>query len=282
MAATAAHRARMRQMKFDTITVHGLYGMEAALQNQGSIIEPGYLSAAQHFENSNHMEAALAYLMPSWTYARIANPTQGYLEETLALMEGYGFNGEVSAVATSSGMSAVFMATNPFLALDEDARAQNGQKKRQMNIVVSAKCYGGSFMLFQERYARERGIELRWVRDPLNLEEWATQIDDQTRFVFGEMPSNPSIDVFDIPAVATLAHARQAPLIVDSTVATPALLRPLALGADIVVHSVSKSMATSGFAIAGAVVARHDIVSKFGPDEMRANFAMYVKLLPVP
>jgi O-acetylhomoserine/O-acetylserine sulfhydrylase-like pyridoxal-dependent enzyme len=113
-AAAAAHRARMRSMKFDTIAVHGMYGMEAALQNQGSIIEPGYLSAAQHFENSNHMEAALAYLMPSWTYSRIANPTQGYLEETLALMEGYGFDGDVSAVATSSGMSAVFMATNPF------------------------------------------------------------------------------------------------------------------------------------------------------------------------
>jgi O-acetylhomoserine/O-acetylserine sulfhydrylase-like pyridoxal-dependent enzyme len=135
-------------------------------------------------------------------------------------------------------------------------------------------------MLFQERYARERGIELRWVRDSLNLDEWAAAIDEHTRFVYGEMPSNPSIDLFDIPAVAELAHAFEAPLIVDSTVATPALLRPLSLGADIVIHSVSKSMATSGFAIAGAVVARHDIVSKIGPEEMRANFAMYVKLLP--
>ena len=81
----------MRTKKFDTIAVHGLYNMEAALANQGSIIEPGYLSTSQHFENSDHMEAALAYLMPSWTYARIANPTQHYLEETLALLESYGY-----------------------------------------------------------------------------------------------------------------------------------------------------------------------------------------------
>jgi len=101
-ADMAAHRAKMRQKKFDTIAVHGLYSMQTALANQGSIIEPAYFSASQHFENSDHMEASLAYLMPSWTYSRIANPTLGYLEETLALLEGYGFDGEVSACATGS------------------------------------------------------------------------------------------------------------------------------------------------------------------------------------
>ena len=117
-ADESAQRAIMRRMKFDTIAVHGLYGMSAALDNQGSIIEPAYLSTSQHFENSDHMEASLAYLMPSWTYSRIANPTVHYLEETLALMEGYGFDGEVSACATASGMAAVFMATNPFVVQD--------------------------------------------------------------------------------------------------------------------------------------------------------------------
>ncbi len=271
-AAQTAHRARMRQMKFDTIAVHGMYGMEAALANQGSIVEPGYFSSAQHFENSDHMEASLAYLMPSWTYSRIANPTVHYLEETLALMEGYGFEGKVSACATASGMAAVFMATNPFLTTAEgDGRA---------NIVVSAKCYGGTFMLFQERYQAERGIEVRWVRHALDLDEWDSLIDENTRFVFGEMPSNPTLAVMDIAAIAELAHAQEIPFIVDSTVATPALMRPLNHGADIVVHSVSKSMATSGFAIAGALAARHDIPSQVGPPEMRANFALYVKLLP--
>ncbi len=278
-AAAAAHRAAMRGKRFDTIAVHGIYGMDAARANQGSILEPAYLSPAQHFENSDHMEAALAYLMPSWTYTRIANPTLHYLEETLALLEGYGFAGETSACATASGMAAVFMATNPFLA-EEPAAGHGRHAGRRINIVASARCYGGTFMLFSQRYAAERGVDVRWVADPLDLDQWAESIDDDTRLVYGEMPSNPGLAVFDIAAVAALAHAVDAPLIVDSTVATPALMRPLQHGADIVVHSVSKSMASSGFAIAGAVIARHDLPSKVGPPEMRANFAQYVKLLP--
>ncbi|RME76477.1 MAG: O-acetylhomoserine aminocarboxypropyltransferase/cysteine synthase [Chloroflexi bacterium] len=269
--ALAARRAAMRQKKFDTIAVHGVYDADAALANQGSIIEPVYLSTAQHFENSDHLEAALAYLMPSWTYTRIANPTQTYLEETLALLEGYGCKGNVSALATGSGMSAIFLATQPFLSQETG---------HQMNIVASARCYGGTFMLFHQRYGVERGVEVRWVRDPLNLDEWAAHIDANTRFVYGEMPSNPGLSVFDIAAVANLAHQHSLPLIVDSTVATPALMRPLQHGADIVVHSLSKSMTSTGMAIAGAVIARHNIPSRVGPDEMRQNFALYVKLLP--
>lgn len=266
----ARRREVVRARRFDSIAVHGMYDMEAALANQGSIIEPAYLSSAQHFENSDHMEAALAYLMPSWTYSRIANPTQHYLEQTLALLEGYGFDGETSAVATSSGMAAIFMATNPFLA----------QPDPRMNFVASAKCYGGTFMLFAERYGNERGIDVRWVRDSLDLEEWASRIDAGTRFVYGEMPANPTLSVFDIEAVAGLAHDHGSPLIVDSTVATPALMRPLALGADIVIHSLTKSMTSSGLAVGGAIVARHGIPTTVGPDEMAADFATYVKLLP--
>lgn len=268
--AEAQRRSVMRTKKFDTIAVHGIYDMEAALANQGSIIEPGFMSSAQHFENSDHMEAALAYLMPAWVYSRIANPTVHYLEETLALLEGYGFDGEVSAVATASGMAAVFMATNPFLEKPVPG----------MNIVVSARCYGGTFMLFGERYGAERGVEVRWVCDPLDLNEWAEKIDGNTRFVYGETPSNPSLSVMDIAAVANIAHAAGLPMIVDSTVATPALTRPLTLGADIVVHSTTKSMTSSGFAIGGAIVARHGITTETGPEAMRDNFATYVKLLP--
>lgn len=281
MAATDAARARMRQMKFDTIAVHGIYNAEAALANQGSVIEPGYLSTSQHFENSDHLEAALAYLMPAWAYSRIANPTVGYLEETLALLEGYGYDGGVTATTTTSGMSAVFMATNPFLTLQEGAAGNGRYSREPINFVASARCYGGSFVLFQQRYQAERGIEVRWVRNPLDVAEWASQIDGNTRFLYGEMPTNPTLDVMDIPAIAEVAHAHNLPLIIDSTVATPALLRPLTLGADIVVQSVTKSMATSGFAIAGAIIARHDIPSRIGPDELRANFAQYVKLLPL-
>jgi O-acetylhomoserine/O-acetylserine sulfhydrylase-like pyridoxal-dependent enzyme len=271
MAAAEAHRRSvMRHKKFDTIAVHGLYDMQASQASQGSTIEPAFLSSAQHFENSDHMEAALAYLMPAWVYSRIANPTVHYLEETLALLEGYGSDQQISALATSSGMSAVFMATNPFLA----------QPAPGMNIVASVRCYGGTFMLFNERYGAERDIEVRWVRDPLDLEEWAAMIDGGTRFLFGETPSNPLLSIMDVAAVSRIAHDAGVPLIIDSTVATPALLRPLSLGADIVVHSTTKSMTASGFAIGGAVIARHGITSAIGPPEMRDNFAMYVKLLP--
>lgn len=262
-------RAQMRKMRFDTIAVHGIYGAEGALANQGSIIEPGYFSSAQHFENSDQMEAALAYLMPAWAYSRIANPTLGYLEETLALLEGYGFAGETTALVTASGMAAVFMATNPFLA---------GEGRR--NIVASSKCYGGTFMLFAERYGRERGIEIRWIRDPLDLDAWQAAIDGETRLLFGELPSNPLLAVFDIAAVAALAHRHELPLLVDATLATPALCRPLCHGADIVIHSLSKSIIASGFGIGGALIARHDIPSRVGPPQLRENFAAYVKLLP--
>lgn len=272
-AALAARRARMRTLKFDTLAVHGLYGAVGALQNQGSVIEPAYLSTAESFENSDHLEAALANLIPTWTYARYANPTVGYLEETLALLEGYGFDGEVRACATASGMAAIFMATDPFLAhLPTDGPPAN--------IVATARCYGGTFVLFSQRYGAERGVEVRWVKDPLDLDEWASQIDAHTRFVYGEMPSNPTLSLFDIAALAELAHRQGVPLIVDATVATPALLRPLCHGADIVVHSASKSMAAGGLVIAGALIARQGIPSPVGPDELRADFATYVKAYP--
>lgn len=273
VAAETAQRSRMRAKKFSTIAVHGIYNMEAALASGGSINEPAYLSTSQHFENSAHMETALAYQMPSWTYTRIANPTVHFLEETLAMLEGYGYAGDVSATMTSSGMAAVHMATNPFLSQDGRGGA--------MNIVAGAKCYGGTFMLFAERYGKERGVEIRWVQDMLDVEAWARLVDENTRFVFGEMPSNPGLALFDIPAVAELAHSYSIPLIVDSTVATPALLRPICLGADIVVQSASKTLCSSGMAIAGAVIARHNLPSAVGPDEMQENFATYVKLYPL-
>ncbi len=271
MEREQAQRVNMRRKKFDTIAVHGLYDMQAALANQGSIIEPAFLSTAQHFANSDQMEAGLAYLMPAWTYARVANPTLHFLEETLSLLEGYGFDGDVTTHLTGSGMAAVFLGTNSFL--------MNDPAHPRPNIVASARCYGGTFTLFT-RYANERGIDLRWVRDPLDLNEWTSKIDAETRFVFGEMPANPSLAVIDIEAVAALAHAAGAPFIIDSTIATPALMRPLLHGADIIIHSVSKSMSSSGFVIAGAIISRTNIPSKVGPDELRQNYANYVKGYP--
>ena len=273
--AEREERARgvARTRRFDTIAVHGLYDHLAAAANQGAIIEPAYLAPAQHFEDSDHLEAALGYLMPAWGYTRIANPTTHYLEETLALLEAYGTGLVASSVVTSSGMAAVHLATNALLTLDP---ARPGATP---NLVSSAKCYGGTFMLFS-RYAAERGIGVRWIADPLDADAWAAAIDEDTRFLYAEVPTNPALAVADIPALAVLAHAHGIPLMVDSTVATPALLRPLGLGADIVIHSLSKAIGSSGLAIAGAVTARRDIPAKVGPDDLRADFAIHLKLLP--
>jgi O-acetylhomoserine/O-acetylserine sulfhydrylase-like pyridoxal-dependent enzyme len=209
--------------------------------------------------------------VPAWGYTRITNPTVAYVEETLALLESYGSGLEASAYLTSSGMSAIHMTTAPFLDVRYGAR---------MNIVAGARCYGGTFMLFSERYAAERGVDVRWVPDAGDVSAWQAAIDSGTRFVYVETPSNPGLAVADVQALAAVAHQNGVPLIVDATVATPALLRPLTLGADIVVHSVSKCLAASGAVIAGALISRRDIVSRVGPDALRDDFATYVKLLP--
>jgi O-acetylhomoserine/O-acetylserine sulfhydrylase-like pyridoxal-dependent enzyme len=113
-----------------------------------------------------------------------------------------------------------------------------------------------------------------------DISEWESLIDENTRFLYGELPSNPCLRFFDIPAVAALAHRYNLPLIIDSTVATPALLRPLTLGADIVVQSVTKSLFSSGFGLCGAVICRKNITSNIDNPEMKADFAQYLKLLP--
>jgi O-acetylhomoserine/O-acetylserine sulfhydrylase-like pyridoxal-dependent enzyme len=263
--------AEMRSKRFDTIAVHGLYGAREAMANQGSIIEPTYLTTSQHFDSSDHLEAALGYMIPAWGYSRIANPTTGYLEATLAMLEGYGFDGDVSAMVTSSGMSAVFMATQPFLSTEYGS---------DVNFASSVKVYGGTYQLFSERYARERSVDVRWIEDSMDISEWEASIDDNTRFLYTEMPSNPGCAITDLEELSRLAERYGLPLIVDSTLASPAIMRPLCFGADIVVHSLSKIIGASGMAIAGAVIARHGIRTRVGEPAMAEDFATWVKLWP--
>ena len=136
----------VKKWKFDTIAVHGLYSVEEALEkNQGSVIEPIYMSSSQAWHDSDEMEAALAYLIPGWAYSRIANPSTGYLEQTLALLETYGTDVEATCCATSSGMSAIFSATEPLLALEP-------QQTGPWNFVSTRQIYGGTHMLFNVRH----------------------------------------------------------------------------------------------------------------------------------
>ena len=274
MAENRAQRIRTaKNRRFDTIAAHGIYDPDQALaQNSGSIMEPAYLTPAQAYHDSAEMEAALAYEMPTWCYSRIANPTGSFLEETIALLETYGSDIDAGCLATGSGMAAIRIATDPFLVKDD--------RFPKANFVASAKVYGGTFQQFQVRRFQEQGIEVRWVKNPLSLEEWRAHIDDETRFVYGEFPSNPAMAIFDIKKVADLAHEHEIPFIVDSTCASPALTRPLVEGADIVIQSASKVIGASGSSIAGLLTARKNIVSKVGDDEMKADFALWAKLWP--
>jgi len=265
----------VKKWKFDTIAVHGLYTVEEAIEDyQGAIIEPVFMSSSQAYRDSDEMAAALAYLIPTWCYSRIANPSTYYYEWTLALLEAYGFAGEASCCSTSSGMAAIMTAVQPFLV----------HKRRHVheprNFVATAQCYGGTFQQFSVRLTEERDIECRWVEDPTNLDEWASKIDGDTRFLYGELPSNPGLGFFDVAAVADLAHSHNLPLICDSTVATPALLRPICHGADIVVQSVTKTLTSSGFGICGAVIARANLVTGIDNEAMKKDFALYIKYLP--
>jgi len=269
-------KARMRRMKFDTIAVHGLYSLEEALdRNQGAIIEPMYLATSQGYRDSDELEAALAYLIPTWCYTRIANPTTYYLEYVLAMLEGYKTGYETSCVVTSSGMAAIMMAIDPFLV-----KQKEGPEK--INFVSSIQLYGGTYQHFSVRKMKERGIEVRWVLHPENIDEWKEKIDENTRFLYVEAPSNPQQSFCDVKALADLAHSWEIPLIFDATCATPALMRPIAYGTDIVVHSLTKSITTGGLAIGGALISRKPIVTKVKNDDpnFKASFAEYVKFWP--
>ncbi len=272
-AARAAHRARVRALKFDTIAVHGVYSVgEAVARGQGGIIEPIFPSTSQAYRDSDEMEAGLSYLIPTWCYSRIHNPTVHYLEETLSLLEAYGCETDATALCTASGMAAIKQAVEPLVAMD-------GRDPGPITFASASQVYGGTFQLFNERM-RERGVAVRWVTEPWSVDAWRQAVDDSTRFLYAEMPSNPQQACFDVEAVAALAHEWGIPLVVDSTIATPALLRPLAHGADIVVHSLTKTVGSGGFTIAGAVIARHGLVSRHLQPEVRRDYATWLKLWP--
>lgn len=180
-------------------------------------------------------------------YTRINNPTVDKLEKRLATLE----NAE-ACLAVSSGMAAI-----EALAL---YLANSGG-----HIVTSNRVYGGTFHLFRDRLPA-LGIKVSFVEDPQNLNQWEKAIRKNTKFLYVETPSNPVIEIFDLPALAALAEKYHLPLVVDSTLATPALAQPLKLGADIVIHSLSKYMG-DGEVVGGAILGRKALI-----DDLRAGW----------
>jgi O-acetylhomoserine (thiol)-lyase len=201
----------------------------------GARAVPIYQTTSYTFRDTEHAAALFALGEPGNIYTRIMNPTQQVLEERLANLEG-----GVGALAVASGQAA---ETLTILGITDAGG----------HIVSSASLYGGTYNLFHYTLPK-LGIDVTFVDDPDDLDAWAAAVRPNTRAFYGETIGNPKGDVLDIPGIAEVAHRHQVPLIVDSTLATPYLNRPIAHGADIVVHSATKFIGGHGTAIGGIIV----------------------------
>ncbi len=190
-----------------------------------SFVFPSVESAANRF--------SLTELAP--IYTRIGNPTQEAVETRIASLEG-----GVGALLLASGQAATTFAVLNI--------AEAGD-----HIVASPSLYGGTYNLFKHTL-KKFGIETTFVQDPDDLDQWRAAVRPTTRLFFGEAVSNPRQDVLDIEGISAVAHEHGLPLIVDNTLSTPYLIRPIEWGADIVVHSATKYLGGHGNAIAGVIV----------------------------
>lgn len=201
----------------------------------GSRATPIYQTTSYVFRDTEHAKNLFGLAEMGNIYTRIMNPTTDVVEQRVASLEG-----GIAALAVASGQAA------ESLAILNIAEAGS-------HIVSSASLYGGTYNLFHHTLPK-LGIETTFVDDPDDPEAWRAAVQPNTKAFFGESIGNPRIDILDIAAVADVAHSVGVPLIVDNTVATPYLIRPLEHGADIVVHSATKFLGGHGTAIGGIVV----------------------------
>jgi O-acetylhomoserine (thiol)-lyase len=196
---------------------------------------PIYQTTAYVFNNAEHAQNLFALAEFGNIYTRIQNPTQDVVEQRIAALEGGS-----AALLLASGQSATTFAVLNI--------AQAGD-----HIVSSSSIYGGTYNLFKYTLAK-LGIETTFVENQDDPEEWRRAVRPNTKLFFAETIGNPRINVLDIRSVADAAHENGIPLIVDNTIATPYLIRPLEHGADIVVHSATKFLGGHGTVIAGVIV----------------------------
>ena len=196
---------------------------------------PIYQTTSYTFDSTDHAAALFGLAEPGNIYTRLMNPTTDVVEQRIAALEG-----GVAALFLASGQAA---ETCAILNL-----AGTGD-----HIVSSPRLYGGTYNLLRHTLPK-LGIETTFVTDPDDLDAWQAAVRPNTKALYGETISNPKIDILDTPGVSAVAHANGVPLIVDNTIATPYLIRPLAQGADIVVHSATKYLGGHGTAIAGVIV----------------------------
>ncbi|SJM57576.1 bifunctional o-acetylhomoserine/o-acetylserine sulfhydrylase [Gulosibacter sp. 10] len=218
--------------RFETLQVHG--GAQTD-PTTNAVITPIYQTTAYAFNDAEHAAGLFALTETGNIYTRMMNPTTDVLERRVAALEG-----GAAALATSSGQAAEMLAVLNIAGAGD-------------HIVSSTSIYGGTFNLFKYTLARQ-GIEVTFIADQDDPEEWRGAVRPNTKLFFAETIGNPAINVLDIEAVAQVAHEAGLPLIVDNTVATPYLIRPFEHGADIVVHSATKYLGGHGAVVGGLIV----------------------------
>lgn len=237
--STKEREEAMNEYGFNTGLLHGTNEKYP----QGATQVPIYQSSAFRHDSAEDLEKIFDNKKMGFSYTRINNPTVESFEKRVTMLED-----GIGSVACASGMAAL---TNAFLNI-----LQAGDE-----IVAACGLYGGTVELFDD--LKPFGISVKYVKEN-KPEAFEAEITEKTRIVFAETIGNPKLDVTDIQAVAEVAHKYDVPLIVDNTVATPYLIQPLKLGADIVVHSSSKYINGSSDAISGILVCGKGL--KWDPD----------------
>jgi O-acetylhomoserine (thiol)-lyase len=218
-------------MRKETLCVHEGYETDPVTK---SCAVPIYQTVAYEFDNAQHGADLFNLEVPGNIYSRIMNPTWDVLEKRVAALEG-----GLAALATSAGSAAINYAVLTI--------AEAGD-----NIITTPQLYGGTYTLFAHMLPKQ-GIEVRFAESD-QAEDMAKLIDDKTKAVFCESIGNPAGNIVDMAAIAEMAHKAGVPVIVDNTVATPALFNPIEHGADIVVHSLTKYMGGHGTTLGGIIV----------------------------
>jgi O-acetylhomoserine (thiol)-lyase len=218
-------------MRSETIAIHGGYEVDPTTK---AVAVPIYQTVAYAFDSADHGAALFNLEVEGYRYTRIGNPTTAVLERRVAALEG-----GVDALCVSSGQAAVHYATVNVTELGS-------------NIVSVPQLYGTTHTLFAHLLPNQ-GVTVRFAASE-RPDAIAKLIDDRTRAIFCESVGNPAGNICDIEALAGVAHDHGLPLIVDNTVATPILLRPIDYGADVVVHSLTKFMGGHGTTLGGAIV----------------------------
>lgn len=222
----------MPKYKFETLQLH--VGQEQADPATDARAVPIYATASYVFRDSQQAAGRFALTEGGNIYTRLMNPTSDVFEQRIAALEG-----GVAALATASGSAAITYAVQNIAVAGD-------------HIVSAANLYGGTYNLFANTL-REQGLTVTFA-DPSDPDAFARAIRPNTKLLYAETLGNPNSDVLDIEALAAIAHRHGIPLVVDNTLATPFLLRPIEHGADIVVHSATKFIGGHGTVLGGVVV----------------------------